>query len=77
LVATALLFNVIDWAINLLPGNIVGGQFALSLLAVIVVGTLVTVKKRKGKSRYRGLPPEAITGEQPQTEQVPREPPYS
>ena len=77
LVATALLFNVVDYAINLLPGNIVGGQFVLSLLGLIVVGILVTVKKRKGKSIYRGLPPEAIKGEQPHTAQIPRKPPYS
>jgi hypothetical protein len=77
LVATALLFDVIDWAINLLPGNLVGGQLLLSLLAVGMVGIFVKVRKRKGNSVYRGLPREAIRGEQPVTERNQREPPYS
>ncbi|UCE74314.1 MAG: hypothetical protein JSV56_01050 [Methanomassiliicoccales archaeon] len=50
LVATALLFEVVDYALNLLPGNIVCGQLLIALIAVIVVVALVSVKKRKGKA---------------------------
>jgi hypothetical protein len=46
LIATALLFNI-GWALNLLPGNLVAGQFILSLMAVFIVGAFVTVRRRK------------------------------
>jgi hypothetical protein len=77
LIATALIFNVVDYAINLLPGNLVGGQFVVSFLAAVIVGTIVSVRRRKGKSIYRTLPHEAINGEQPAEAKTPREPPYS
>ncbi|UCF08758.1 MAG: hypothetical protein JSW28_03445, partial [Thermoplasmata archaeon] len=77
LVATALLFNVVDYAINLLPGNIVGGQFLLSLLALGIAGLVVMINRRKGKSVYRAIPPKAVGGQQPVSSQIPQKPPYS
>lgn len=51
LVAFALLFDI-GWALNLLPGNLVAGQFILSLMAVGIIGALVTVRRRKERKLY-------------------------
>ncbi len=56
LIATALLFDI-GWALNLLPGNLVGGQFLLSLLAVVIIGAFVTVRKRRERKLYEREPP--------------------
>lgn len=57
LVAIALLFQVVDYALNLLPGNIVGGQLLVALIAAVVVGATVTVKKRRRKKLESQKPP--------------------
>jgi hypothetical protein len=49
-VAIALLFDVVNWAVNLLPGHIVAGQFLIALIAVSLVAVLVKTRKRKGKA---------------------------
>ncbi len=60
LVAVALLFNVVDWAINLLPARIVGAQFLIALLAVVILTVLTVVKRRRvrGKSQIQSPPGE-------------------
>lgn len=49
--AIALLFNVVDWALNLLPGYIVGAQFLIALIMAVVVVVLVVTRNRKGKAQ--------------------------
>jgi len=51
LAAIALLFEI-GYGINLLPGSIVGGQLVLALIAAVVVGVAVSVRKRKEKRMY-------------------------
>lgn len=48
LVAIALLFEI-GYGINLLPGNLAGGQLLLAFIAAVVVGATVSIKKRKEK----------------------------
>jgi hypothetical protein len=64
LVAIALLFELVP-GLNLLPGNIVGGQLLLALMATVVVGITVVVRKRKEK---KNRPTEPSTGEWGATE---------
>ena len=49
--AIALIFEVIDYALNLLPGYIVGAQFLIALIAVVLVVGRVKMKIRKGKAQ--------------------------
>ncbi len=60
--AVALIFQVVDYAINLLPGYIVGGQFLIALFAVCLVVASVKLRQRKGKARS---PPASNAGQGP------------
>jgi hypothetical protein len=51
LIATALLFNI-GWALNILPGNLIAGQFVLSLMAVGIIGAFVTLRRRRERNLY-------------------------
>jgi hypothetical protein len=60
--AVALIFQVVDYALNLLPGYIVVGQFMIALIAVVLVVGRVKMKMRKGKAKS---PPQNNMGEGP------------
>lgn len=47
LVAVALLFSPVDWALNLLPGYIVAGQFALALIGVVLIVGRNKIRNRR------------------------------
>jgi hypothetical protein len=57
LVAVALLFEVVDYALNLLPGNIVGGQLLIALIASVMVASMISIRKRRRKPGSQ--PPQA------------------
>ncbi|MEE9152289.1 MAG: hypothetical protein V3U20_10735 [Thermoplasmata archaeon] len=50
LVAIALLFEVVDYALNLLPGYLVGGQLLIALIAAVIIVVMVKTRKRRGKA---------------------------
>ncbi len=62
LVAIALLFDI-GYGINLLPENIVGGQFLVALIAAAVGVTIVKLKKRRRKAVGLTKPPIQEGGE--------------
>jgi hypothetical protein len=68
LVAIALLFSPVDWALNLLPGYIVGGQFALALIALVLIVGSNKVKKRRERKKQAKLHDEHQYGPNPPQE---------
>jgi hypothetical protein len=55
LAAIALLFDI-GYGINLLPGNIVGGQLLLAFIAAVVVATVSVRKRRRKRADLAKLP---------------------
>ncbi len=70
LIATALLFDVVDWALNLLPGYIVGGQVFLAIMAVIIISAFVVTRNRRER-KYMAKVYEQQYGPYPPTKRPP------
>jgi hypothetical protein len=61
LVAIALLFDVVTWAINLLPAHIVGAQFLFALIATVILVAMTIVRRKREKVNSE-LPPNQMDG---------------